>query len=241
MTKLKLGVSALVVAGAATAFVIQNQAQEKLRVQNESLTQQLAQLQTENESFSNRLAATGDSKKLPDDQFNELLKLRGEVGVLRSQVDEAGKLREENRQISKELADANQTLRSLPSPEQALFNKTHVQTINNSKEIELAMKLFADDHNGLFPTNLIQLVGDSKELPQKWTNVVDKFELVNVGMTDGQYPLAISIRESNPRQSPNGKWERVYGLADGSAWYETSDDGNFNAFEQQHAIPPPNQ
>jgi hypothetical protein len=88
---------------------------------------------------------------------------------------------------------------------------------------------------------LIQVVGDSKELPQSWTNIIDNFELVNVGMTDGQYPQAISIREKNPRQSPNGKWERVYGLADGSAWYETSDDGNFDAFEQQHVIPPPNQ
>jgi RNA polymerase sigma factor (sigma-70 family) len=47
-TKLKLGISALVVAGAATAFVIQHQAQEKLRVENEVLQQQMAQLQAEN-------------------------------------------------------------------------------------------------------------------------------------------------------------------------------------------------
>src|SRR5208282_4148506 len=99
-TKIKLGISAIIVAGAATAFVIQHQSQEKLRAENEALTQQLAQMQTDNESLSNRLAVTGGSKKLPDDQFNELLKLRGEVGVLRRQVDEAGKLGEENRQLS---------------------------------------------------------------------------------------------------------------------------------------------
>ncbi len=85
MTKLKLAFSALVVAGAATAFVIQNQAQEKLRAQNESLRQQIAQIQTDNENFSNRLAEIGDAKKLSDDQFNELLKLRGEVTRLRQQ------------------------------------------------------------------------------------------------------------------------------------------------------------
>ena len=61
-TKLKLGISALVVASAATALVVQQQTQNKLRVQNESLTQQIAQLQTDSESFSNRLAAVGDSK-----------------------------------------------------------------------------------------------------------------------------------------------------------------------------------
>jgi RNA polymerase sigma factor (sigma-70 family) len=84
-TKLKLGISALVVAGAATALVVQHQAQEKLREANESLAQEIAQLQTDNEILSNRLAAIGDSKSLSDAEFNELLKLRGEVGRLRHQ------------------------------------------------------------------------------------------------------------------------------------------------------------
>ena len=87
-TKLKLGISALVVAGATTALVVQHQAQEKLRTENESLTQQLAQLKTDKEKPSNQPATTGDSQKLPDEQFNELLRLRGEVGVLRRQKSE---------------------------------------------------------------------------------------------------------------------------------------------------------
>ena len=52
MTKLKLGLSALVVAGATTALVVQHQAQIKLREENQSLRQQMAKLQTENERFS---------------------------------------------------------------------------------------------------------------------------------------------------------------------------------------------
>jgi RNA polymerase sigma factor (sigma-70 family) len=82
-TKLKLVFSAIVVAGAATAFVVQQQTQNKLRGENESLTQQITQLQTDNESLSNRLAVVGDAKSLSDEQFIELLKLRGEVGRLR--------------------------------------------------------------------------------------------------------------------------------------------------------------
>jgi len=84
-TRLKLGLSALVVAGVTTAFVLQHQTQEKLRAENESLMQQLAQLQTDNESISNRLVTIGDSKSLSDEQFIELLKLRGEVALLRQQ------------------------------------------------------------------------------------------------------------------------------------------------------------
>ncbi len=84
MTKIKLGISALVVAGVTTALVVQHQTQTKLHAENGSLQQQIAQLQTDNESFSNRLATAGDAKKLSDGQFNELLKLRGEVTQLRN-------------------------------------------------------------------------------------------------------------------------------------------------------------
>jgi len=91
MTKLKLGISALVVAGATTALVVQHQTQTRLRAENELLTQQIAQLKTDNENFSNRLATAGDSKSLSDEQFNELLRLRSEVGVLRRQTNELGK------------------------------------------------------------------------------------------------------------------------------------------------------
>jgi RNA polymerase sigma factor (sigma-70 family) len=95
-TKLKLAFSALVVVSAATAFVIQNQAQEKLREENGALTQQITKLQTDNQNFSNRLAEVSETKKLSDEQFNELLKLRGEVGVLQQQLEseKAQKLKE---------------------------------------------------------------------------------------------------------------------------------------------------
>ena len=58
-TQLKLGLSALVVAGAATALVVQHQTQTRLRDENELLRQQIAQLQADNESLSNRLSAVG--------------------------------------------------------------------------------------------------------------------------------------------------------------------------------------
>jgi RNA polymerase sigma factor (sigma-70 family) len=93
-TKLKLAFGAIVVAGAVTAIVVQQQNQAKMRGENESLQQQIAQLQADNASLSNRIATIGEASRLPAEQFNELLKLRGEVGVLRRQLDEfAGKNR----------------------------------------------------------------------------------------------------------------------------------------------------
>jgi len=84
-TQLKLGIGALVVAGVTTALVVQHQAQTGLRGENQSLRQQLARLRADNDNLSNRLTGVVETESLPREQFNELLKLRGEVGVLRRQ------------------------------------------------------------------------------------------------------------------------------------------------------------
>jgi RNA polymerase sigma factor (sigma-70 family) len=90
-TKLKLAFGAIVVAAAVTAFVVQQQNQTKLRGDNESLQQQIAQLHADNAGLSNRIATIGEASQLPAEQFIELLKLRGETGVLRRQLDELAK------------------------------------------------------------------------------------------------------------------------------------------------------
>ena len=64
-TQLKLGIGALVVVGAVTAIVIQHQAQEKLRVENESLRQQIAQVQSDNLSLSRRESVAKLMLRLP--------------------------------------------------------------------------------------------------------------------------------------------------------------------------------
>jgi RNA polymerase sigma factor (sigma-70 family) len=52
----KTFITAALVAGAATTLVIQHQAQAKLRAENQSLRQEIAQLKNDNKSLSNRVA-----------------------------------------------------------------------------------------------------------------------------------------------------------------------------------------
>ncbi|HTB83261.1 MAG TPA: sigma-70 family RNA polymerase sigma factor [Candidatus Sulfotelmatobacter sp.] len=101
-TKIKIAFATLVAAGVVAAIVMQHQAQEKLRGDNAALQEQLAQLQSDNQSLSNRLASAGDSKKLSVEQFKELLKLRGEAGVLRNQTTD---LDQDNAALKKRLAN----------------------------------------------------------------------------------------------------------------------------------------
>ncbi len=100
-TKLKLGIaSALVVAGVVTPLVLQHLSLVKLREQNQALQQQgelAAQLSTDNARLSNLVAQASSARTQDDARLSELLRLRGEVGLLRKLTNELGRLKEENR------------------------------------------------------------------------------------------------------------------------------------------------
>jgi Sigma-70, region 4 len=89
----------------ATPWVIHLHSQKELREQNAALRQQLqqqldaaAQLETDKERLS-KLIGQATNKSLSDEQFRELLRLRGEVSQLRNQKGELEKLQAQNRQL----------------------------------------------------------------------------------------------------------------------------------------------
>ena len=90
-TSLKSAIlTTMVVASLVTPFALQHQAQAKLRDQNEGLRQQadqLAELQKDNARLSNLLASTKSSHTVPNEQFREVLRLRGEIGRLQTVLE----------------------------------------------------------------------------------------------------------------------------------------------------------
>jgi RNA polymerase sigma factor (sigma-70 family) len=92
MTKLQLTfIGAIVVAGVVTPLVIQHQTAVRLRQENSGLLLQLNErdrVATENE----RRLAEANRQQSPVDASPELLRLRGEVGVLRQQKQELSRL-----------------------------------------------------------------------------------------------------------------------------------------------------
>ena len=96
-TNFTLVLGSALIAGAIIG-VIEHRATAKLREENRVLRQdveQLARVGDEYLRLSNLLARAG-SPALPEAQMRELLRLRGEVGVLRQQTNELGKLHTEN-------------------------------------------------------------------------------------------------------------------------------------------------
>jgi RNA polymerase sigma factor (sigma-70 family) len=94
----KAMLSAIIVASVATPLALQYRSEAKLRDENQSLRQQLdkqAELASENERLANMITTTAQTQAnlVPQDQLNELLRLRGEVGRLRAESLELANLK----------------------------------------------------------------------------------------------------------------------------------------------------
>jgi RNA polymerase sigma factor (sigma-70 family) len=116
-TQIKLGLGAMVVAGATTALVLQHQTQTRLRDENESLTREIAQLKTDYAGWSNRLSASvaAASPAPRNNQLDELLRLRGQVAVLSQQKAALERGRADTSQVQARLrATAPVAASSLP-------------------------------------------------------------------------------------------------------------------------------
>jgi len=229
MTKIQLGLGAIVVGGLVATVAVQQQSASKMGGEIQALHVQLAGLAADNESLSNRLAQVRAPSPLAGDQFRELLRLRGEVGRLRDKTNLVGKLQQENRRIQASALDSA----TEQSSEADKFSQHRLHTVNAAKMIGIAFRIYANDNNNQFPTNFAQCSNELAKTTNFFGDVpLETFELVNAGKVSDQLPWAFMFREQTPRQSPEGGWSRVYGLADGSVQKATSPDGNFDTWEQ---------
>ena len=92
MTTLQKNIITAAIAAAVGTGIYEAHQASTLRSQNQTLqqqqatlTEQIAQLKSDNEGLSNRVAQASRSPSLSSERLRELLKLRGEVGVLRRQ------------------------------------------------------------------------------------------------------------------------------------------------------------
>lgn len=242
MTKIKAGLlGALLVAGVATPLVLQHQAQLKLRHDNAALRAQLGESATENDALSNALARTRGAGELSANQMRDLLRLRGEVGLLRQQTNLLGQLRDKNRRLQEALAQAQPSDTSSAddnSPEQAQA----VARLIDAKSYCLGMMLYAINNQGLMPTNLEQTLPYLADHPPTQTNQFEVLFHGAIPQSDAAHPLnpetePILLR-SPPWQTAEGKWARVYGFMDGHTEIHVTSDGNFADWEKPH-LPAP--
>jgi RNA polymerase sigma factor (sigma-70 family) len=91
-SKAQTAVAGLVVAGLAAVSLVQHQSKLHLADENQSLRQQVETLQGDNDRLTNLLAQAKSPRLSQESPSAELLRLRGEVGMLRLQSNQSKSL-----------------------------------------------------------------------------------------------------------------------------------------------------
>jgi hypothetical protein len=194
-TKLKLSLATLLVAGAASTLVIQHQSLARLDQENQSFRRRIAQLTPQDESHSSVATGVKELAALPSDQFQELLRLRSEVGILRQQTNELARLRQENQNLlSRESAHSEPT-NQVSEEDQYILRERH--TVRTMNTLLMAIKNYATDHDGLYPVSFDQLIASGN---LETTNFADNLRLddfkIETNAFDGQNKkIILSLRE----------------------------------------------
>jgi len=227
ISKVEFGIGALAVLCAVAALTVEHQGQEKLATAHEKLAQQMARLTTETETVSNQVNGARETASTAKDQLNELRRLRGEVGLLREQAEELGNLRRENQHLLSKIAAQSAPTNELSAEEICILQQTHVSDAVNT--LLLAIKRFATDHSGQYPTSFAQLTSSGALAVSNFAGnlSLNDFELRQPEIT-GLHGRKLILRNRlpipNPEPGEPAVW--VYGSLEGGqpSWTITSED-----------------
>ena len=239
MTKFKIiALITLGVASMAAALMIHQRSEAAIQDRAALLQQQgqqLADLKAEQQHLSDLVARAANPRV--EDHAAELAKLRSQAESLRKQTNELvaqSKLRLTPRPLHPPSNSETHSPEYWEQMRQAQESKS-----TEARDIAVAMTIYAWAHQKQFPSSLDQLPKDSRVL-----SGTNQFEIVYQGSLDQLDGLPLGsiaiVREIQPRLMPfYGNAARVYGMANGSSQVVTSDD-NFQSWEAEHVISPPN-
>jgi hypothetical protein len=196
------------------------------------LRQQIAQLKNANQDTPPAAQSTNS------DEFNELLRLRGEVSALRAQTNQISRLQAQNQKLQEaitNMAQLKQQAQSSDSIEEQQQQAFSVRQINVARQSVLGMLMYANDNQGQFPTNFEQAASYYGDKNSFVSTNLSQFEIVYGGARANvaNPASAIVVRSVQPFMR-GGKWAKAYGFADGHAEVHTDPNGNFDEWEQQH-------
>ncbi len=223
-SKLVLGI----VAGALvfTAMVQQQRNVRRLADDNATLRRQMAEM-TAPPTVATAGNDPGELERLRAEHA-ELLRLRGELTQLRQAA----------RQPTARPSAAPAVRAGDMDPQTLEILKAEANSariINAMKHLGLAAHRFASGNGSKFPTTLEEM---RNELPLSTDGTLpsnvspDLVEFFHRDRPlDATDPERILFREKTARQLPDGNWERIYTLADGSVHRITRADGDFTEFE----------
>jgi RNA polymerase sigma factor (sigma-70 family) len=181
-----------------------------------------------------------------DADIAELTRLRGEHAELLRLRGEVSRLRQSGPSGANDLSRRLQSAEARASQAEAeaalvvAMQKSEAYTgavINAGKNLGLAARIFATDHKDRLPTTFDEMRNEMNLRPDGTFSggiSPDQFEFFpHERVISEQEPEMILFREKAARQLPNGTWQRIYCLADGSVQTRHSADGDFSQIDRE--------
>jgi RNA polymerase sigma factor (sigma-70 family) len=237
-TKTTLVATATAVLAGGGTYLTQSRETARIQKQVAGLMQGQQSAQADLEAAQAKIAS-----------LNKTIELMGQV------QDDQNALRAENIRLKQSLADIrNEEAQSRLSLEAAKRDwakqqaqlsqlakftnsfdgrEIQIEPMSALKKVSVAARVFFSEQKR-YPKSYDEMaeeLGDSLEPFARSTEMVPGAQLA---LED---PNFILTREKHRRMLPDGRWERVYGFADGSVQRITQDSPDFSAFEAQHLAP----
>lgn len=254
---LKIITGAAIMAGIAAAYLVRSRADE-LWHRNASIVEeqarQLSQMAAENQRLAAQLLQARTHSTAPVEPAEELSKLRARAAALQQETDELSKRVQAERRLAGKrfYAQGDTNLRGHYHEIDATLGGGPRTTgkLNDARVLTHGLLEYAAAHNGEFPQNL-DLITKYFPAPltaesEFWANAplsgTNQFEIVYQGtqseITNIPAGRIALIRETIPWQTPDGKWARTYGFANGGAAIVAADD-TFQGWDAQYVVPAP--
>jgi hypothetical protein len=214
---------------------------------------QLTELATENQRLSNLVLQLKTNSLPLEDEKAELARLQAKAVALRKETSQMATQLEKNRRLAGaqlySLGDSSLLEHNLEIAGSVEGGPRATGKLNDARALTTALNKYANEHHGVFPSSFDQVTsylpkpldadsGSWMDTPLSGTN---SFEIVFQGSQNDLTNLPLRrialIREQQPWLTSDGKWARVYGLADCMTTTVVSDD-NFQSWDAQHIIPP---
>lgn len=209
VTRLTLAASLLVMAGMLAGLMAEHRASEKVATIHDSLIEQIARLKRENEVLSSQIARPKQTSATSNEPFNELLRLRGQVGALRQQTNDIARLQRENEKLMAQ-TDATQgpSFNDLSPKDQFTLRQTHMQEAVNT--LSEAIKNYMSNHNSQPPANFDQLIGSGDLQVTNFAGnlSLNDFEFLKPGTVDRNGdPVILRNRVAIPSPKEDPQWK----------------------------------
>jgi RNA polymerase sigma factor (sigma-70 family) len=214
---------------AAVPLVVQHQRLEARQAEVSALRQQAAaldDLRADNERLRALAAVAQEAEDLRQGEA-ELARLREESARLRAATASPlhGALAEA--QAAQNAAEAQRA----EVVEKIEFQRRHELMVNGLKNVGLAARIYASDHEDRLPSSFEQ-IKELVNLPEQAP--LEDFEFYpQARPISEREPELFIFREKQPRRNPEGRWVRAYALVDGSVQTLSSDSEDFTLAEQQ--------